>query len=124
MFFFQAFMFNPKTILIAAAIFFGSHLLITSKVLSHTEYCEASWYGPGFYGNLTANGEIYTGRELTAAHKTLAFGTRVRVTDQSTGRSIVVRINDRGPYINGRCIDLSPTAKAVLGMRDLARWRR
>ena len=115
--------------LIAAGIFFGSHLLITVPALGHhtqgpgtgfVEHCEASWYGPGFYGNLTANGETYTGRGLTAAHKYLPFGTRVRVTDQRTGRSIVVRINDRGPYIRGRCIDLSPDAKAALGMGDLS----
>ena len=87
------------------------------------EHCVASWYGPGFYGNLTANGETYTGIGLTAAHKSLPFGTRVRVTDQTTGNSIVVRINDRGPYISGRCIDLSPDAKSALGMTDLASVR-
>jgi len=87
------------------------------------EHCVASWYGPGFYGNLTANGETYTGRGLTAAHKSLPFGTRVRVTDTTTGRSIVVRINDRGPYIGGRCIDLSPDARDALGMGGLASVR-
>jgi rare lipoprotein A len=87
------------------------------------QYCTASWYGPGFYGNLTANGETYTGRGLTAAHKSLPFGTRVRITDQASGNSIVVRINDRGPYISGRCIDLSPDAKRALGMNDLAAVR-
>jgi rare lipoprotein A (peptidoglycan hydrolase) len=62
----------------------------------------ASWYGPGYIGNKTANGETFTAKEMTAAHKTLPFNTRVRVTDVDTGRSVVVRINDRGPYVKGR----------------------
>lgn len=70
----------------------------------------ASWYGPGFYGGRTANGEIYTGRDLTAAHRTLPFGTRVRVTNLNNGRSVVVRINDDGPHTPGRSIDLSREA--------------
>jgi rare lipoprotein A len=76
----------------------------------------ASWYGPGFHGNRTANGETYNQNALTAAHKSLPFGTRVRVTHTGTGRSIIVRINDRGPYIGGRVIDLSAAAARVLGM--------
>jgi len=75
----------------------------------------ASWYGPGFDGNLTANGEVYDMNGISAAHKTLPFGTLVRVTDFETGRSIVVRINDRGPFIEGRIIDLSKGAAAKLG---------
>ena len=80
---------------------------------------EISWYGPGFYGNKTANGETYTGNEMTAAHKSLPFGTLVRVSWQ--GRSIVVRINDRGPYIAGRVLDLSRAAATALGMSGIAR---
>ena len=76
----------------------------------------ASWYGPGFIGNLTANGETYTGRGMTAAHKTLPFGTRVRVTNRNTNRSVVVRINDRGPFVPGRSIDLSVEAARRLGI--------
>lgn len=99
----------------------AAHLLITPYVLSRPlGRCEASWYGPGFYGRRTANGEIYTGNTLTAAHKSLPFGTRVRITDVNTGRSVVVRINDRGPFIPGRCIDLSPAARDALGMPGLA----
>jgi rare lipoprotein A len=79
---------------------------------------EISWYGPGFYGNRTANGETYTGNEMTAAHKTLPFGTLVRVT--WNGRSIVVRINDRGPFIPGRVLDLSRKAAQELGMSGVA----
>ncbi len=71
---------------------------------------EASWYGPGFHGKTTASGEIYNQRAMTAAHKTLSFGTRVRVTNAENGRSVVVRINDRFPNTKNRIIDLSEAA--------------
>lgn len=67
----------------------------------------ASWYGRRFHGRKTANGERYNMNALTAAHRTLPFGTKVRVTNLGNGRSVVVRINDRGPFIKGRIIDLS-----------------
>lgn len=76
----------------------------------------ASWYGPGFDGNLSASGERFNQYAMTAAHKTLPFGTEVRVTNLDNGRSVVVRINDRGPFIPGRVIDLSTAAARVLGM--------
>ena len=76
----------------------------------------ASWYGPGFIGNKTANGETFTGTGMTAAHKTLPFGTQVKVTNQNNGQSAVVRINDRGPYVAGREIDLSQAAAQKIGM--------
>ncbi|NER01710.1 MAG: septal ring lytic transglycosylase RlpA family protein [Okeania sp. SIO3C4] len=76
----------------------------------------ASWYGPGFHGNLSASGERYNQYAMTAAHKTLPFGTRVRVTNLNNGSSVVVRINDRGPFIAGRVIDLSAAAAGILGM--------
>lgn len=79
---------------------------------------EASWYGPGFHGRLTANGERYNQYGLTAAHPSLRFGTRVRVTNRYTGRSVVVRINDRGPYAGGRIIDLSSGAADVIGLKS------
>ena len=78
----------------------------------------ASWYGPGFDGNLTATGEGYDMNASSAAHKTLPFGTIVRVVEFSTGKSIVVRINDRGPFIEGRIIDLSKGAARELGIID------
>jgi rare lipoprotein A len=78
----------------------------------------ASWYGPGFQGNHTANGEIYDMNGISAAHKTLPFGTIVRVVDLETGKSVVVRINDRGPFIEGRIIDLSKGAAEKLGIID------
>jgi len=74
----------------------------------------ASWYGPTFHGKTTANGERYNMLGLTAAHRTLPFGTYVRVTNSVNGRSLVVRINDRGPFIAGRIIDLSYTAAKIL----------
>ncbi len=81
-----------------------------------TEVGVASWYGPGFAGRPTASGETYDPRDLTAAHPTLPLGTRVRVTDLDTGRSVVVRVNDRGPFVAGRVIDLSQAAAERLGM--------
>lgn len=81
----------------------------------------ASWYGPGFCGHRTASGERFNCGAMTAAHKRLAFGSRVRVTDLHSGRSIVVRINDRGPFVRGRIIDLSPAARHALRMGGTAR---
>ncbi len=77
---------------------------------------EASWYGPGFYGNRTANGEVFRPGTLTAAHRTLPFGTKVRVTNLWNGRSAVVRINDRGPFYGHRVIDLAHGAASQLGL--------
>lgn len=76
----------------------------------------ASWYGPGFFGNRTANGEVFQPGTFTAAHRTLPFGTRVRVTNLNNGRSTVVRINDRGPFSGGRVIDLAHGAAHELGL--------
>jgi rare lipoprotein A len=74
----------------------------------------ASWYGPTFYGKYTANGEVYDGGALTAAHRTLPMPVNVRVTNLENGKSIVVRVNDRGPYARGRIIDLSRHAAELL----------
>lgn len=79
----------------------------------------ASWYGPGFHGKLTANGERFNSGELTAAHRSFAFGTRVCVRSSVTGKTVVVRINDRGPFSKGRVIDLSQGAAEQLGMMGL-----
>jgi rare lipoprotein A len=76
----------------------------------------ASWYGPGFHGNYSASGEVFDQNALTAAHPSLPFGTQVRVTNLDTGLSVVVRINDRGPYAHGRIIDLSAGAAQVIGL--------
>ncbi len=77
---------------------------------------KASWYGPGFAGRKTANGERFNPRELTAAHKKLPFNTKVRVTHLNNGKSVIVRINDRGPYAGGRIIDLSKAAAREIDM--------
>ncbi len=74
-----------------------------------------SWYGDRFHGRKTASGEIYDKNELTAAHKTLPFGTKVRVTNIKNGKSVVVEINDRGPYIKSRVLDLSQAAFSEIG---------
>jgi rare lipoprotein A len=81
----------------------------------------ASWYGPGFHGKKTANGERFNTNDLTAAHKTLPFGTQLRVTNERTGKSVVVRINDRGPYAHGRVIDLSKAAADAVGISGVGK---
>ncbi|MGE0747754.1 MAG: septal ring lytic transglycosylase RlpA family protein [Rhodospirillales bacterium] len=78
----------------------------------------ASWYGPGFTGKKTANGEIFDDAQMTAAHKTLPFDTDVKVTNLETGKSVRVRINDRGPHVKGRLIDLSRKAAEALDITD------
>lgn len=78
----------------------------------------ASWYGPGFHGKKSASGQTYNQNAMTAAHKTLPFGTVVKVVDQRTGKSVTVKINDRGPFHKGRIIDLSKAAATKLGIRD------
>ncbi len=78
----------------------------------------ASWYGSEFQGRPTASGEPFDMHAKTAAHRSLPFGTRVRVTNLANGRSVVVRINDRGPWIEERIIDLSYAAARAIGMID------
>lgn len=76
----------------------------------------ASWYGPGFHGRQTASGETYDSRDLTAAHRTLPFGTKLLVRNLANDRTVWVRVNDRGPFVDGRIIDLSYSAAAALGV--------
>jgi len=76
----------------------------------------ASWYGPNFHGKKTSNGETYSMWQMTAAHKTLPMNTVVRVTNKSNGRSVIVRINDRGPFVSTRIIDMSKKAATELDM--------
>jgi rare lipoprotein A (peptidoglycan hydrolase) len=85
----------------------------------------ASWYGPGFNGRRTSSGEIFREDRLTAASRTLPMGSQVRVTNLNSGRAVVVRINDRGPYVHGRGIDLSEGAARDIGLthRGVARVR-
>ncbi|RYZ77644.1 MAG: septal ring lytic transglycosylase RlpA family protein [Proteobacteria bacterium] len=101
-------------ITISASLFISS-CSTTSKQGFH-ESGRASWYGQKFHGRFTANGERFNMHELTAAHPSLAFGTLVQVKSMRTGKSVVVRINDRGPYVTKRIIDLSYAAAKALGM--------
>ena len=79
----------------------------------------ASWYGPNFHGKLTANGEVFDQYGVTAAHKTLPLGTVARVTNIDNGKSLILRINDRGPYVGDRILDCSYGAATKLGFKDL-----
>ena len=83
----------------------------------------ASYYGKELAGRPTASGERFNPSAMTAAHRTLRFGTRVRVTNSRNGRSVVVRINDRGPFVKGRSIDLSSGAARAIGMGSSAQVR-
>src|SRR3954447_12979368 len=83
-----------------------------------TEQGKASYYADKFEGRKTSNGEIFKQRKKTAAHRTLPFGTKVTVKNLTNGRTVKVRINDRGPFINGRTIDLSKKAARKLDMVD------
>lgn len=95
---------------IAAAFF--------SSTAAYAQCGGASWYGPGFNGKRAASGEIFNENAMTAAHRSLPFGTKVMVTDQRTGNAIEVTINDRGPFHGGRIIDLSKAAATKLGFRN------
>ncbi|RKX71460.1 hypothetical protein DRP53_01395 [candidate division WOR-3 bacterium] len=83
---------------------------------SSSSYGKASWYGKEFHGKRTASGEIFNMYAFTAAHRTLPFGTKVRVTNLANGKSVVVKINDRGPFVRGRIIDLSYAAAKKIGL--------
>jgi rare lipoprotein A len=90
---------------------------------SFVETGEASWYGPGFQSKKTASGERFDTNEMTAAHKTLPFGTLLKVTNLGNNLYTVVKVNDRGPYVRGRIIDLSNAAKTKIGMGGTAQVR-
>lgn len=85
------------------------------------ETAHASWYGPGFHGRKTASGETFNQNAMTAAHKTRRLGSTVKVTNVATGQSVVVKINDRGPFIKGRGIDLSKAAARAIGISGVGR---
>ena len=92
--------------------------LVETSAISYIDkgYMSASWYGPRFHGKQTANGEIYDQMAFTAAHKGLKFGTLLKITNPRNDKFVIVRINDRGPYIGGRQLDLSKAAAEQLGM--------
>ncbi len=103
-------------ILLAVACFFLEGCLPLGGKERKSEWGMASWYGRKWHGRKTASGERYNMRRLTAAHRTLPFDTYVRVTRLDNSRSVVVRINDRGPFKEGRIIDLSYRAAQKLGL--------
>ena len=100
----------------ALALVTGLLLSVTGPALAQCG--GASWYGPGFHGKKSASGEVFNQNAMTAAHRSLPFGTVVKVVDQRTGKSVTVTINDRGPFRKGRIIDLSKAAATKLGFRD------
>ena len=95
--------------------FLFAALLVLSPMAAHAECGQASYYGPGLHGGVTASGERFNAGGLTAAHPWLPMGSYVRVTNQNNGRSVTIRINDRGPYAGGRVIDLAEGAAQRLG---------
>ncbi|ORE94551.1 septal ring lytic transglycosylase RlpA family protein [Acuticoccus yangtzensis] len=100
-----------------AALFIATSLPLAAPADAGTvKNGVASYYGKRFHGRRTANGERFNMNALTAAHRTLPFGTRVKVTNPKNGRSVTVRINDRGPYHGKRSIDLSRAAAEKIGM--------
>jgi rare lipoprotein A len=105
-----------STLLVVGAL--GLISLVACSPPTSVEQGEASFYADSLHGNETANGEEYNKRALTAAHKTLPFDTRVKVTNLDNGKTAWVRINDRGPFVAGRIIDLSRAAARKLGMRE------
>jgi rare lipoprotein A len=102
----------------ATAAVCGVLSLFAFSLASHAQSGIASVYA--YSGSKTASGEHASPGRMTAAHRTLPFGTRVRVTNKRNGRSVVVRINDRGPFVKGRIIDVTPAAAAALGFSGLA----
>ena len=90
--------------------------LFSFSAIAGTEEGIASYYADSLDGNPTASGELYDKKALTAAHRTLSFGTRVEVTNLSNNRSVIVRINDRGPHVENRIIDVSGAAAKKLGL--------
>ena len=102
---------NPETYEV-----FGKKYRVMKSARGHVERGLASWYGPGFHAERTSSGEPYDMYSMTAAHKTLPIPSYVRVTHLGNGRSVVVRVNDRGPFVGNRIIDLSYTAAHKLGM--------
>lgn len=108
-------MVSKARILVVALTFFA---LLGCRQPTKVEEGVASFYGDAFHGRTTANGETYDKNKLTAAHRSLPFGTRVKVFNLDNGRSVRVRINDRGPYAKGRIIDLSEAAARKLGIEE------
>lgn len=110
---------DPAPTLAPEATAGGDKDLLAGQAPKTLERGGASWYGPGFHGRRTASGERFNMHDFTAAHRTLPFGTVVRIRSLVNGREVDVRINDRGPFSAGRVIDLSRAAAESLGMLGL-----
>lgn len=104
-----------KKVLSVAAV---AAALLSISTAAYAQCGGASWYGPGFNGKRAASGEIFNENAMTAAHRSLPFGTKVTVVDQRTGKEVQVTINDRGPFHGSRIIDLSKAAASELGFRN------
>ena len=110
-------MFNKILTAVIVAILISLPMSASARVKQgYTQKGVASYYHDSLHGRKTASGEVYNKRILSAAHKSLPLGTKVRVTKASSGKSIVVKINDRGPFVKGRIIDLSRRAARRLGI--------
>ncbi|ADC61237.1 septal ring lytic transglycosylase RlpA family protein [Allochromatium vinosum] len=103
--------------LLAGLLPFASSATANSGI-GHVQKGIASFYHDSLHGRKTASGQVYDKRRLSAAHRTLPLGTKIRVTDTRTGRSVIVRVNDRGPFAKGRIVDLSKEAAKELGIVD------
>ena len=89
--------------------------LMLTTIIASAETGIASWYGDKHYGRRAASGEIYNMYNLTAAHKTLPFGSKIEVTNLENNKSVVLKVNDRGPFIRGRIVDISKKANQIIG---------
>ena len=92
-----------------------------APTMSHASCGHASWYGPGFHGHKTASGQKFNQNALTAAHRSIKFGNKVKVTNKTNGRSVIVTVNDRGPFVKGRMIDLSRAAARSIGISGVGK---
>jgi rare lipoprotein A len=99
-----------------AGIIAAAFISLAGTSVANAQCGKASWYGPGFHGRSTASGERFNQSSLTAAHKSLPFGTKLRVTNKRNGKSVIVRVNDRGPFVRGRMLDLSKGAASQIGI--------
>ncbi len=113
----------PTSVKVGKSYDVGGQTYTPQQDDSYNEEGIASWYGPGFHGQLTANGEAFDQNSFTAAHPTLPMPSLVEVTHLGNGKQVVVRINDRGPFVKGRIIDLSRAAARELGVQGIARVR-
>ena len=106
-----------------ATVLFAKETSSHKSRVAHTKPITgiASYYGGKFHGKRTASGEIFNKNAMTAAHRSLPFGTKVQVTNLRNGRTVLVRVNDRGPHVRGRMIDLSQAAAKKIGLKGLVR---